>query len=219
MKIFNYILHILFPTRCPVCGGFIGFEESFCDKCRDKLMPFCGDFIVEGADGFCAAYEYDGNIAPAVILLKNGVCGNAAYALGEALADVISKSEELLNADYLVPVPLSKDKLRERGYNQASLIAEETGKRLGLTVQKGLIKKNRTTKEQKSLSAHERKINLSGAFSAVNPDLIKGKNILIIDDVCTTGSTLSELSGLLKRNGAAKVYCAACCKTPLKEKK
>ncbi len=212
-KFSRRILHLLYPTRCPVCGDFIGCFDNFCKSCTDTLPHYDGDNFVDGADGLAAAFYYDDNISPAVMLLKDGICGNAAYAMGNALSDSLSGFEFTADADMIIPVPLHRKDRRRRGYNQSELIGRQLSRRLGIPLRSDIIRKIRRTAEQKSLTLAERKVNLRDAFSIVKPEDVSGKTIILIDDVCTTGSTLAEAASMLKKNGADKVFCAACCKT------
>ena len=205
------LLHLFFPTRCPVCGALIGAMERFCAECTAKLSIYSGSFNIEGAESFTAAFDYDENVKPAIILLKNGTDGNAAYALGEALAERLKSDKIADKADVIIPAPMHKRDIRRRGFNQSVLIAREAGRVLGLPVDTKSVVKSRHTHSQKELSRVSRALNLKSAFTA-SAD-IKGKNVLLIDDICTTGSTLREITSALKKAGAAKVYCACCCKT------
>lgn len=211
------LLHLFFPTRCPVCGGIIGAMERFCPECESKLSPYSGHFRISGADSFTAAFDYDDSIKPAVILLKRGVCGNSDYALGGALADSLKAEGIADKADIIVPVPMHRRDAAKRGFNQSKLIAVEVGRILGLPVDAKAVVKSRHTRAQKELSHFERVHNLRGAFIA--SDSVKGRRVLLIDDVCTTGSTLGEAAAALKKAGALSVHCACCCKTLLKHKK
>jgi ComF family protein len=220
----NYILkrkllHFFFPTRCPVCGEFIGALDSFCPACTDKVTSFRGSADIKGASGFTAAFEYDINISPAVILLKKGVCGNADYALGRALAGRLKENNVPGNVDIIVPVPLHRSARRRRGFNQTELISAVVSRELGIPVVSNALEKSAKTADQKHLDSIHRRTNLRGAFRAVRPELISGKRVLLIDDVSTTGSTLVELTELLLASGASSVHCAACCKTPPKRRK
>jgi len=212
------ILHFFFPNRCPVCGLFIGAMDKFCGECSDKIQPYTDSFTIKGASSTAAAFVYDRNISPAVMLLKNGVCGNAAYALGSRLADKLRDFGIAEKADIIVPVPLHNSDKRKRGYNQSVLIAKEISEALGIPVGDGLIIKTRRTHQQKRLNRHLRLINLKGAFSVPDPSRVKDKSIILVDDVCTTGTTLEKTTALLLECGAKAVYCAACCKTPSREK-
>lgn len=206
------ILHIFFPNRCPVCGMVIGAQERFCAECEGKLTAYDGNSSIAGSERFIAAYEYNKAVSPAVMLLKDGIGGNAAYALGCALADKLTECGISADIDLIVPVPLHKSDRRRRGFDQTELIAREVSEIIGVPVCMA-AEKTHTTKAQKTLSRAEREKNLSGAFTVPKTELIFGRRVLVIDDVCTTGSTLAEVTAVLLKAGAAKVYCAACCKT------
>lgn len=208
------ILHFFFPTRCPVCGEVIDAMGLFCHECEEKLTQYTGSFNVRGAAGFTAAYVYDKTSSPAVILMKKGVCGNADYALGQALAGKLRDSGIAEKCEVIIPVPLHRSSQRERGYNQAELIANELSRELDIPVASECIIKAKKTAAQKKLNRIQRQSNLKGAFSVADSLPFSGKTVLLVDDVCTTGSTLSEITALLNNSGADAVYCAACCKTP-----
>ncbi len=213
-KILRRILHLLYPNKCPVCGEIIGAEDMFCTACPDKLTAYKGIFNIPDSDGYCAAFEYDKAVTPAVMLLKDGICGNAARALGNSLADTVKKCGFSDKIDIILPVPMHPfDKLK-RSYNQSELIAAELSDKLGIPLCRKAVVKSRKTQMQKKLTAKERAVNLSGAFSVNDTAMVSGKAVLIVDDVCTTGSTLAEIVKLLKVSGASRVYCASCCKTP-----
>ena len=207
------LLHLLFPNRCPVCRKVIYANDSFCPECESELTPFNGSFCIDGAESFTAVYEYDEHITPAIFLLKDGICGNAAYALGKALAGKLKAEGIDEKADMIIPVPMFSADQRKRGFNQSELICKEVGSILSVPVNSRCISKIVSTANQKTLGKEERKKNLKDVFKVTDISAVKGKNILIIDDVCTTGSTLAELTALLLKNGAASVRCAACCKT------
>ena len=206
------LLHLFFPTRCPVCGDIIGAMDFFCGECSGKLTAYRGSFCIDGADSFTAAFVYDENIKPVVFLLKDGTDGNASYALGSFLAEKLRADGTDKRTDVIVPAPMHRRDIRRRGFNQSVLIAREVSRLLGIPVEEKAIAKSRHTRSQKELSRVSRTVNLRDAFTA-SPD-INGRNILLIDDVCTTGSTLREITAALKKAGAASVHCACCCKTP-----
>ncbi|MCD7890806.1 MAG: ComF family protein [Ruminococcus sp.] len=214
-KFIRFILNIFYPSRCPVYGSFIGYNDDFCEKCKDSLNIFKDSFTIAEADGTCASFIYDEHISPAIMLLKDGICGNADFALGNALAQTVSESGFAGKANVIIPVPLHKRDKFSRGYNQVELIAKQMSAKLKIPVCFKAVEKVRHTSSQKSLTNAERLTNLSGAFAAARPELIQGKSILLIDDVCTTGATLSELTRLLKENNASQVFCACCCKTEI----
>ncbi len=212
------VLHFFFPTRCPVCGEVIYALDRFCKNCPETLTPYEGDFIPDHAAGFTAVYEYDENIRPAINLLKSGVCDNADYALGGELADALALNGTAEKIDVIVPVPMYKKQLRKRTYNQSLLIADVISRQLDIPVDRDSVVKVRETTSQKTLGKADRKNNLKDAFAVSFPDKIKDRKILLVDDICTTGSTFEELVKVLLESGAAEVYCASACKTPLKNK-
>jgi ComF family protein len=107
--------------------------------------------------------------------------------------------------DYLVPVPLHKNRERERGYNQSRLLAEQLTARCGVLTAPGLLVRTRATAAQATLRPELRAPNVSGAFATSLAEAVRGKNILLIDDVATTGSTLRECTEVLRRSGCAHV--------------
>lgn len=207
------MLHLLFPTRCPVCGEFIGYMERFCPQCVGKLNVYEGSFSIEGAASFTAVYLYDDNIKPAVFLLKDGTGGNADFALGGALADRLKENGIAKMVDVIAAAPMHKKDIRKRGFNQSLLIAKEVSRLLHLPVDTNAVSKVRRTRAQKELDSLGRSINLKNAFAA-DSHRLRGKRVLVIDDICTTGSTLRELTAAILQSGAASVHCACCCKTP-----
>jgi len=211
------ILHLFFPTRCPVCGEIISAMDRFCTSCSDKLKGFDEDFNIEGAESFTAVYEYDDTAKKAVFLLKDGTCGNAAYALGGALAEKLKAAGMAEKADIIVPTPMYRKDIFKRSYNQSLLIAREISRQLNIPVEKNAVFKIRRTQAQKELDSLKRSLNLKGAFSADSSKL-KGKRVLIVDDICTTGSTLRELTAVILKSGAVSVHCACCCKTMKKRR-
>lgn len=108
--------------------------------------------------------------------------------------------------DYVVPIPLHTDRLKERGYNQAEIIFKDWSKKQELVWQPNLLRRDKHTIPQWKLTLAERKANIKGAFLITRPELVKDKNILLVDDIVTTGITLDECAKVLKKAGAASVY-------------
>lgn len=142
-------------------------------------------------------------------MLKKGNCGNSAHAFGIYLANTLKYNNVYERVDFIVPVPMSVRSRRRRGYNQSELIAEVVSVETGIPV-KCVVRKIRETREQKKLGRIGRRLNLRDAFEVTGD--ISGKKILLIDDICTTGSTFSEIAVLLRRNGAERILCASAMK-------
>jgi ComF family protein len=116
----------------------------------------------------------------------------------------------------VAPVPLHRRKLRQRGFNQAELITRAALKRVGgerVALRPGILQRRRETQSQIGLTRHQRRENMRGAFAVVKPDAVKGRDILIVDDVLTTGTTVSECARVFRRSGASKVYVATVART------
>lgn len=208
------LLHLFYPTRCPVCGEIINVSESFCGECYKNINHYTGNFKVINAKSFTAAFVYDENITPAINLLKDGICGNADFALGSALAERLKGNGTAGLIDVIIPVPMYISDKRARGYNQTELIAKTVGKALDIPVSTRSVIKIRRTAPQKNLNRIMRTLNILKAFSVAEPKALNGKSVLIIDDICTTGNTLAEIAKILIKSGVKEVHCASCCKTP-----
>jgi ComF family protein len=126
-----------------------------------------------------------------------------AIPLGRLMGQYWEKSP--LPAEIIIPVPLHTDRLRERGYNQAALLARELGKSIGLPVSENSLGRVRATRPQVDLNAPERKENVRDAFRCSNTEL-KERRVLLVDDVCTTGATLEACSSALRQVGARSVW-------------
>ena len=175
--------------------------DGRCPNCRDNPPEF------ERAAAFG---EYKDGLRGLIHLLKYESVTPAAGPLGKMLAQAMSG---LLHGHegpppLLVPVPLHKNKLRSRGFNQSELIARAAAKALShqVTMLSGAIIRQRETISQVGLSREERIENMRDAFRPADARSVKGRNVIVIDDVMTTGTTLSECARVLKQAGAEKVW-------------
>jgi len=134
-------------------------------------------------------------------------------ACAKLLARLILHTIDDLVIDCVLPVPLHLYRLIQRGYNQSEMLAKYVGKYANLPLYKNVLVRNRFTKSQSNFNARGRVGNIKGAFSVKDVECIKGKNILLIDDVYTTGATVEECAKILKRAGAKKVYVATGART------
>ncbi len=188
----------LSQPSCPACGRFLVeayvFPGSTCSDCRAGARPF---------EAVRCAGPYEGVLKEAILKFKYG--GQRGIAAG--LAAVMARAACGLppgRIDLAVPVPMSAGKLRQRGYNQAELLAREVARQMGLPVDSRALIKVRETPAQAGLSRADRAANLAGAFWA-KEDRVRGKSILLVDDVVTTGSTMAAAASALLSAGAARV--------------
>jgi len=160
--------------------------------------------------------SYDGRLRELIHLLKYDQVRTCAGVLGRMLAEAISVL--MIEADQVmvVPIPLHRRKLRQRGFNQTELIVVDALKRIGrhlFRLQPRILERHRETQSQIGLTRHQRRENMRGAFAVGNPDAVKCQEILIVDDVFRTGTTVSECARVLRRAGASKVYVATVART------
>ncbi len=225
MNIFKSILDALFPENftCEICGKEVFDGQRLCGDCKatvtfndEKTCPKCGRKTNLGElcmeckykaplyDKAVSALVYDGGAKKLVIDFKN----SKPY-LKEYFADLLKdKCAKFSDADGIVAVPMTEKSRRKRGYNQSELLAKALSKKLGVPFIKRAIEKIKQTEWQKSLSKSEREQNLKGCFKA-DRNLVAGKNLIVVDDVMTTGATADAICQELKKRGAAKVYFAA----------
>lgn len=213
-RIYRYVIDWLYPNVCPMCGELIEHDADFCEECGDRITPYEGHDTVKYADGFTAGCIYDDNIKHAILHFKETRAGNFDYAFAVRIMQALKRDMPDIDFDVLIPIPMSKSSRKKRGYNQSELIARELGYLINVPCADVLVK-SRETQMQKRLDISSRLTNMQGAFGMnEKASGIKDKTVLVIDDVCTTGSTLAEAAKVLKENGAAKVYAAAFAKTP-----
>ncbi len=198
------LLDALYPqdVACALCGRetMLG-ADHLCEECRISLTPSPTLTCPNMLDGIIAAYRYSGGAREGVRALK--------YQNQVRLAPFFSAAITLPSdwqIDRVVPVPLHPLKQWLRSYNQSDLLAKELCKRYSLVQQNNLLRRTRFTQSQTKLSGFERARNVSQAFSA-SPD-VRGKSILLIDDVTTTHSTLLACAVALRKAGACRVYAA-----------
>lgn len=200
------LLYIIFPEKCLLCGKT---GKHLCSECRAKIkypasaeMPPC-----EGADILVSCSLYEGIIKKLIRKLKFSGKRAAAPIIGEIMAYQLTRIKEMKLCDCIVPIPLHKERLAERGFSQTLLIASELSARTGLQVSSGMLKKTVNTPFMYKLDRKSRKKNAAGTFLAAEE--AAGRKILLIDDIYTTGATMSEAAKELKRKGASFIFAAA----------
>lgn len=210
MNLRTAALDLLFPPKCPFC-------QTVLDDPRAPLCPVCQPLLpwlnekdtfrkVEHTEGCWSALEYRDAVRECVHRFKFSPISAYGQSLGLLVAQC-AQNQSGIKADCVTWVPLSRKRRRERGFDQAQLMANEVGKLLGVPVERLLVKK-RETKRQSRLTEHsQRKANVLGAYEVSTNYALLGKRILLVDDVVTSGATLSACTLALKRAGASQVWC------------
>ena len=236
-KLKDFLLESLFPSKieCIVCGDELGHESphDMCDDCLKGLPVItkectkCGVSIT-GTGKFCmtckehkfsfkrgiSCFDYDGEIKRLMHTLKYG---GGKYLAKPLASFMINKfNEAKFDVDFIVPVPVGPKRGKERGYNQAALLAREVSAGTGIEYA-DILERIKDTPTQAKLTQVERRHNLDGAFVVTDKDKVKGKSILIIDDIMTTGSTCDEIAKILLKAKAKAVFVLTLAHTILKK--
>ena len=223
----EFIKDVIYPRRCPFCDGLLEFGgRKICRECSGKLIYVgdeycrrCGRPLTDENAEYCrdctrGIHLFDRGVS---LYVYNDVTRSAIFRFKYSnrreyadffAADIFRKlGNELMQfrADALIPVPLYKDKLKKRGFNQAELIAAGLSGLLGIKVRNDVIERTRATRPQKALSRAERQKNLKRSFK-ITGNVVKLNTVIIVDDIYTTGSTMDEMAHTLKSAGIERVF-------------
>lgn len=207
----NWLLDLLFPPKCPFCQKLLNKEpEGYCPKCQRELPWLLEESGVQSGPFFskCVSpLRYQDGVRDSIRRYK--FAGRTGYAkvYGELLSQCIT--DHLKGKyDLITWVPLSKKRYRKRGYDQSYLLSKEVAERLEMPLV-STLKKIRDTPAQSGIQeASARRANVLGAYMLLDKNLVEGKRVLLIDDVITSNSTLSECACMLRTGGATNVVCA-----------
>ena len=210
MKFLEVILNLLFPPKCPVCAS-VQDEAGICAACEKTLLwTEEKETLRKGPGGLrCAApLWYEKGIRDALLRLKFQGIRSAAEPLGELVARCAAEQFGG-EFDTVTWVPVSKKRLRKRGYDQSRLLAEAACRHWGVEPVQLLEKVVDNPPQSEIRDAAARRANVLGVYEIAKDADPAGKHILLVDDICTTGATLTECIRVLKDAGAADVVCAA----------
>ena len=218
MNFLYSILNFVYPPRCVGCTNLIemGLYGNLCCECLEKYennkgitVKYMGDSGVKNTSNLTrgyAVFEY-GDVKSSIDHFKFKGFKNDGIALGKIMYEVAQKNFPYIleDADILVPVPVHKKRLKERGFNQSEVLAKRLAELSGKMCCCNGIKRVRYTAPQSGLHPDQRLINIKNAFE-VNKEIdFKGKKIVLIDDIFTTGATINECAGILIKSGAVQV--------------
>lgn len=220
MKFMDKLLNLIYPPNlyCICCGNIIDDTRSYsmCDHCMDHIkwiskseIKIKGDIndleMCKSLDRVYSCSQYGIFTRNIIFNLKYNKKTYIARVLGEILADKLRENDR--KYDLIIGVPMNKYKQRRRGFNHSELIAKYLGKELGIRVYMNILVRSVDTKPMRGLDAVERKYNIKNAFiiSGKSDIILKGKRVLLVDDIFTTGSTAEECGRILKEAGSESV--------------
>lgn len=205
----RHLTELLFPRKCILCRGLLAKEETdLCRRCRTDSPEYrYGRKKVQHVKDLTAVWFYEGAVRKSLHRYKFQNARHYARAYGRLLAMRVQR--DLPQADVVTWVPVSRRRLRKRGYDQVELLARAVGGELGIPAQK-LLEKFRDNRANSGLkTSEERRANVLGVYRAVSPETFRGKRVLLLDDIVTTGATASECARVLLTAGAGEIIFAA----------
>lgn len=220
--VWSGVLDLIYPPCCLVCGK--AGDDYLCADCLEKIdtigprhcskcgMPDDGMICLDcreieyAFDSACSAGTFDGVLQTAIHKFKYRNHIVMADPLGDLLYRCFADAHLAGKVDVVIPVPIHKSRMVERGFNQSIELAKRFCKRTSLPLDTSILIKHRNTPHQVNLRQEIRLTNVRDAFTVVNAENVCGKRILLIDDVFTTGSTLHEAAKALKTAGASQVH-------------
>lgn len=211
MKIFTWLLDLLYPPKCAFCGALVSKERYGCCKKCEKRLPFTKNGGRMNGNFFTVCLSplyYEREVRDALLRYKfqrkSAYCEPFGILLAKCVGEFLEE-----DIDFVTWVPLSRKRLKKRGYDQAQLLAEQLALQLDLPCFPALKKVIHTSPQSRAGGIEQRRANISGAYQALNQQAVFGKKILLVDDIVTTGSTFSECARILGMAGAERVCCVA----------
>lgn len=226
------MINLLYPRRCPLCQDILTDRTAMiCIACRKKAVPIreprckkCGKSVRSPEQEYCfdcsrqkhaftrgwAVFSYEKEIKQSVYQFKFHNKREYSRFYGAEMVRTYGKEIVRWHPDVLIPIPMYKKKQRQRGYNQAELLAREIGEALSIPVDTKILYRVKKTTPQKELTRKEREINLKNAFKT-GADAVKLKKVLLVDDIYTTGATMDAAAQALLENGVKEVRFFVLC--------
>ncbi len=203
------IQNVIYPPKCGICGKLN--SKYLCRKCKKKLERYAICEILENRNPYIL-FDEQISIFSYKSLIRNEILsykfGEASY-LYKTFVNFLIKDQKVFQKiksyDIIIPVPISKKRKKERGYNQSLLIAKEISKNTNIEIVKNCLYKTKNTIEQSKLNREEREKNAQNVYAIKNEQILENKKILLIDDILTTGNTLNSCSKELKKGKPKKI--------------
>jgi len=214
------LLDLIYPPVCHLCHQqLVENEEIICSNCWQNLPRIPLDTSLKSSQTgksiffqqTLSIWKFEESLPDVIHLFKYKGYTKLALELGRSMAFACHRNQEYQAADLLLPVPLHSARLRERGYNQSLLLCQRIGELTGFQVADNILVRIKNTPTQTRLNAQQRAQNVDQAFRVVSPDQVKGKIIILVDDVLTTGATLNACAFKLLKAGAKSVLVLTAC--------
>lgn len=221
MNLVNFFLEILFPPRCIFCDRIISQNKKICGMCNaykytigNNICVKCGrdieNCLCKGNELFfercIAPFYFSDVIRDSIHKFKFKENQHKTKVFANFMYECILEKYSDISFDYIIPVPMYPKKQRKRGYNQSELLGINLSKMMNVPYSLSTLVKVKDMTAQHELQGINRFENIADTFGIINPEIIDNKNILVVDDVLTSGSTLSECAKTLKQNGANRIY-------------
>lgn len=208
MKILDLIAHLLYPRKCVFCESVLK-DTDICRECEEKLPYTVGDSAMQKfpfIDKCVSPLYYKDKVRASVHRYKFGGCSAYSRRYAALMSDCVENNLDCRSIDVISWIPLSKKRLRQRGYDQARLLAEEIAAKTGLPCRQLLQKVKNNSAQSLTRDAKQRRENVAGVYALDDGADVSGLRILLVDDVVTTGATMSEAARILRKAGAKSVF-------------
>lgn len=208
MKILDLIAHLLYPWKCVFCESVLK-DMDICHECEKKLPYTVGDSAEQKfpfIDKCVSPLYYKDKVRASVHRYKFGGCSAYSRRYAALMSDCVENNLDCRSIDVISWIPLSKKRLRQRGYDQARLLAEEIAAKTGLPCRQLLQKVKNNSAQSLTRDAKQRRENVAGVYALDDGADVSGLRILLVDDVVTTGATMSEAARILRKAGAKSVF-------------
>jgi ComF family protein len=206
-RIFKGLIDMVLPPVCYVCGRSCSSKYGICDLCLNKIR-FCAEYDLKNSHierSWSCSY-YKDTIKECIHLFKYKGYIGLIDIFRDTMVAFVKKHRIDKDIDLIVPVPLYPAKKRERTYNHAEILARSLSKAFAIPIDAKNLKKIRWTQSQSELGREKRLKNVRGSFLVVDKSAFSGKNVLLVDDVYTTGTTINECAKMLREAKASKVF-------------
>ncbi len=217
-KIYSSFSWFIFSPVCLIChSNELETKQLVCEACwqsfpearKAEIITAELSSLLKGETQFAQAlslWEFNTEVQTVIHFLKYGGYWQLATKIGQLMGKKLEQTLALTEEMILLPVPLHKTRLRERGYNQSEILAQYIARETKLKCFSDILQRTRYTQSQTKLTMKQRQKNVSGAFAINNPEKISNKTIILVDDVLTTGATMNACATELIKNGASIIY-------------